>query len=275
MFTKKLHNKAKKYLILFKKYYIILNRIVINVRGVAMSVYAMSDLHLALGVDKPMDIFGKGWSDYMQRIQTNWNNIVGDNDIVIVGGDVSWAMYLDECHQDFEYIERLKGKKIILKGNHDYWWESVTKLNNFVNSNGYGSISFLYNNSFVAENYAICGTRGWILPKDSRFKQDDQKSYDRELIRFELSASNMLENIKMSDSQLNRVAVFHYPPFTSTGEFDENVLELLKKYGIQKCIYGHLHGRSAVSAFEGEHDGIKYKLVSSDYMNFEPCNLNF
>ena len=246
-----------------------------NLRGVAMSVYAMSDLHLALGVDKPMDIFGKGWSDYMQRIQANWNSVVGDDDTVIVGGDISWAMYLDECHPDFEYIERLRGKKIILKGNHDYWWESVTKLNNFVKSNGYDSITFLYNNSYVVEKFVICGTRGWILPDDDRFKQDDQKAYDRELIRFELSASHMLENIKSYDKPLERVAVFHYPPFTKAGKFDEGVLELLKKYGIQKCIYGHLHGRSTDIAFEGEYDGIKYKLVSSDYMKFEPCNVNF
>ncbi len=240
-----------------------------------MSVYAMSDLHLALGVDKPMDIFGKGWSDYMQRIQTNWNNIVRDDDIVIVGGDISWAMYLDECHPDFEYIEQLNGKKIILKGNHDYWWESSAKLNNFVSTNGYGSISFLYNNSFVAEGYAICGTRGWLLPDDERFKQDDQKAYDRELIRFELSASHMTESIKTIDRTLERVAVFHYPPFAKNGRFDEGLQQLLKKYSIQKCIYGHLHGKSSENAIEGEYDGIKYKLVSSDYMKFEPCNLNF
>ena len=113
-----------------------------------MSVYTMSDLHLALGVDKPMDIFGKGWSDYMQRIEDNWNNLVKSEDTVIIGGDVSWAMYLDECHRDFDYIQKLNGIKIILKGNHDYWWESITKLKKFVNDNGYDSIKFLYNNSF-------------------------------------------------------------------------------------------------------------------------------
>ncbi len=240
-----------------------------------MSVYAMSDLHLALGVDKPMDIFGRGWSDYMQRIQTNWNSIVDGDDTVIIGGDVSWAMYLDECHADFDYIEHLNGKKIIAKGNHDYWWESTAKLNNFVHANGYGSISFLYNNSFVVENYAICGTRGWLLPGDDRFKQDDQKAYNRELIRFELSASHMLQNIQATNLPIERVAVFHYPPFTKSGEFDDAVVELLKKYGIQKCMYGHLHGKSSQTALEGEYDGIKYKLVSSDYMKFEPCNVNF
>ena len=240
-----------------------------------MSVYTMSDLHLALGVDKPMDIFGKGWSDYMQRIEDNWNNLVKSEDTVIIGGDVSWAMYLDECNPDFDYIQKLNGTKIILKGNHDYWWESITKLKKFVADNNYDSIKFLYNNSYVVEDYVICGTRGWLVPGDSRFKLDDKKAYDRELIRFELSLTDMLNNIKSSQKPLTRVAVFHYPPFTKDGEFDEGVIELLKKYQIQKCIYGHLHGKSSEIAKEGEHHGITFKLVSSDYMKFLPCNLNF
>lgn len=240
-----------------------------------MSVYTMSDLHLALGVDKPMDVFGKGWSDYMQRIRENWNNVVKREDTVVIGGDVSWAMYLDQCHPDFDYIQKLNGKKIILKGNHDYWWESITKLNKFVLDNGYDSIKFLYNNSYVVEDFVLCGTRGWLVPGDLRFKQDDDKAYNRELIRFELSATDMEQKVQTTEKQLTRVAVFHYPPFSKDGEFDSGVMTLLKKYKIQKCIYGHLHGKSCETAIEGDMDGIEFKLVSSDYMKFLPCNLNF
>lgn len=243
--------------------------------GVAMSVYAMSDLHLALGVDKPMDVFGSGWSDYMQKIESNWNNTVNDEDTVIIGGDVSWAMYLGECYKDFSFIENLKGTKIISKGNHDYWWESITKLNRYVADNGFNSIKFMYNNSFIVEDYAICGTRGWLLPGDDRFKTDDKKAYDRELIRFEISLSDMLKSTEQTVKSYQKVAVFHYPPFDKNGVFDPGVCELLNKYNIKKCIYGHLHGKSTQTAIEGEHSGIKYKLVSSDYMKFQPCNLNF
>ncbi len=240
-----------------------------------MSVYAMSDLHLALSADKPMDVFGSGWSDYMQKIECNWNSTVCKEDTVIVGGDVSWAMYLDECHNDFAYLERLNGTKIILKGNHDYWWESVTKLNRFVENGGYGSIKFLYNNSYIIEDYAICGSRLWLVPGDDRFRADDQKAFDRELIRFELSANSMLSNIEKFGKECTRVAVFHYPPFSRGGEFDPVVIEMLKKFGIQKCIYGHLHGKSCEMAHCGVYEGIDFRLVSSDYMKFQPCNLNF
>ncbi len=240
-----------------------------------MSVFAMSDLHLALSVDKPMDVFGGGWSDYMDRIRTNWNNTVAPGDTVIVGGDVSWAMYLGECKPDFDYINALNGTKIISKGNHDYWWESITKLNRFAEDNGYSTIKFMHNNSFVVENYAICGTRGWLLPGSDQFKSDDRKMYEREQVRLELSAQHMVENIGEAQCITEKVAVLHYPPVDKEQNPDEGFHSVMKKYGITKCIYGHLHGRSCENAFCGEYDGIKYRLVSSDYMKFQPCNLNF
>ncbi len=240
-----------------------------------MSVFAMSDLHLSLSADKPMDVFGRGWSDYMERIRTNWNNLVSAEDTVIIGGDVSWAMYLSQCKPDFDYIQALNGTKIISKGNHDYWWESITKLDKFVADNGYDSIKFMHNNSYIVENYGLCGARGWILPGNDQFKTDDRKMYERELIRLELSAQHLVTALTNRDDVSDRVAVLHYPPVDKEHIPDDGFHSVMKRYGITKCIYGHLHGRSCENAFNGEYDGIEYRLVSSDYMNFEPCNLNF
>ena len=240
-----------------------------------MSVFAMSDLHLSLSADKPMDVFGGGWSDYMDRIRTNWNEVVSPDDTVIIGGDVSWAMYLTQCKADFDYIEALNGVKIISKGNHDYWWESITKLDRFVADSGYTTIKFMHNNSYIIENYGICGTRGWLLPGSEQFKTDDRKMYDRELIRLELSAQHLISSLTDRDDVTERVAVMHYPPVDRSQQPDEGFHSIMKKYDITKCIYGHLHGRSCENALCGEVDGIKYRLVSSDYMKFLPCNLNF
>ena len=244
-------------------------------RGVLVAVYALSDLHLALSIDKPMDVFGGRWNDYMERIKENWNSTVSDTDTVIVGGDVSWAMYLADCDEDFSYIHNLNGRKIISKGNHDYWWDSLTKLNKYISDNGFSSISFLHNNSYIIENYAICGTRGWINPGENSLG-DDRKIYDRELCRLELSASDMENRITQSDkTDYERVAVLHYPPVLSDGNIDTHIEAILKKFNITKCIYGHLHGASCDNSFNREHNGIKYQLVSSDYMKFQPYNLNF
>ena len=244
-------------------------------RGVLMAVYAMSDLHLALSADKPMDVFGGRWSDYMQRICVNWNSIVGNDDTVLIGGDVSWAMYLAQCDADFDFINRLNGSKIISKGNHDYWWESITKMNAYLEKKGFDTISFLHNNSYIAENYAICGTRGWTIPSSDSFAAADAKMYERELARLALSADAMENKICANGGDFEKIAVLHYPPVTSDGVLDDGVGAILKKHGVTKCIYGHLHGAACANAFCGETDGIKFRLVSSDYMNFEPCNLNF
>ena len=241
-----------------------------------MAVYAMSDLHLALSADKPIDVFGGRWDDYMQRICDNWNATVGCGDTVLIGGDVSWAMYLSQCDADFDFINRLSGRKIISKGNHDYWWESITKMNTYLAEKGFDTISFMHNNSFLIENYAICGTRGWTIPSSDNFGTADVKMYERELNRLALSAQDMRRAIERSGRfDFERVAVLHYPPVTSDGMVDDGIAALLKENGITKCIYGHLHGAACANAFCGENDGIKYRLVSSDFMNFEPCNLNF
>ena len=152
-----------------------------------MSVFAISDLHLALGIDKPMDIFGARWANYMERLESNWNNTVGENDYVLVPGDISWATYLEQAYRDFLFLDRLPGKKIISKGNHDYWWTTKSKLDKFVAENGFSSISFLHNNSYTVEKAAICGTRGWNMPGEAGFSDEDEKIYLRELQRLELS----------------------------------------------------------------------------------------
>lgn len=233
-----------------------------------MSIYTISDLHLSLSIDKPMDVFGTSWENYMERLRLNWNDIVKTNDTVIIGGDVSWATYLGECEKDFGYIHSLNGKKIILKGNHDYWWESISKLNNYVSSNGFESISFLYNNSYNIDGIAICGTRGWIDPSYDSFKSDDEKIYLRELARLELS----LQSAQKFD--VNEKYVFlHYPPVTKDLKINEDYGAMFKKYGVSKCFYGHLHAKASKNALEKTVSDIEYKLVSSDYLRFIPYKI--
>lgn len=238
-----------------------------------MSVYAMSDLHLALSADKPMDVFGGRWNDYMERIMDNWNSLVSDEDTVLIGGDVSWAMYLGECKADFDYIEALNGTKIISKGNHDYWWESITKLNKYLADGGYKSIHFLHNNSYIVQDYGICGARGWTIPGSDSFKADDLRLYERELGRLELSAQDMDRHLQGRD--LVRVAMLHYPPVDKDGVVDPGFADVMQRYGISLCLYGHLHSHAAAGAFNGVVGGTEYRLVSSDYMNFIPYKLNF
>lgn len=233
-----------------------------------MSIYTISDLHLAFGVDKPMDIFGYGWENYMERTESNWKSIIKDHDTVIIGGDISWGTYLDDVKPDFDFIESLPGKKILLKGNHDYWWESLTKLKKFTAQMGYKTIEFLHNTSFVTENTAICGTRGWIDPSTDNFKTDDEKIYLRELGRMELS---LMEGAKHNPDKI--IAVLHYPPVTKDKTINTDYLELFKKYSVSTCVYGHLHSSSHKNAFEGVQEGIEFKLVSADYVHFTPQKL--
>lgn len=229
-----------------------------------MSIFTISDLHLPLGIDKPMDIFGKKWDNYVQRIQENWQSTVKENDTVILGGDFSWATYLSQSYKDFEFLHDLNGKKILLKGNHDYWWSTLNKLNEFTKTNGFSDVSFLQNNVFTAENIAICGTRGWTLDISS---PDDKKIYERELIRLRLSIEEALK------ADCEEIYVFtHYPPVTNqipTTRFHG----ILKEYGIKKCIYGHLHGASHMTALTGLHNEIEYILASADYIEFMPILL--
>lgn len=229
-----------------------------------MSVYAIADLHLALGIDKPMDIFGGRWANYMEKLKNNWIEVVKADDTVIIPGDVSWATYIENAYEDFKFIEALPGRKIISKGNHDYWWTTTSKLNKYLDSNDLKTISFMQNNSYNIENLAICGTRGWKCPGEDDFKKDDEKIYNREIERLELSlkASSGFEYDK-------RLVFLHYPPVTLKSQ-ESGFINVMKKYGITRCYYGHLHGEGIKGALEGDYEGIELKLISADYLNFMP-----
>ena len=231
-----------------------------------MSIFAISDLHLSFNSEKPMDIFGKKWESYVQRLEENWNSLVSYDDFVVVPGDISWATYLEETSKDFDYINNLNGKKIILKGNHDYWWTTANKMNNFVKDNSFDTVSFIQNNAFFADKTAICGTRGWMLPND-KTSELNKKIFEREKLRLVLS----LECAKKSGAE-NIIAALHYPPVEKDNS-NQDFLDIMKQYGVKLCIYGHLHAQSQKNAVQGEVSGVELKLVSCDYLNFVPCKL--
>lgn len=235
-----------------------------------MSIYAISDLHLSNNTNKSMEVFGEKWLGYTEKLFDNWKRTVTDADTVVIGGDVSWEMNLKNCAKDFEFIHKLPGRKIISKGNHDYWWETVTKMKKFISENGFTSIEFLYNNFYVAEGVAICGTRWFEDPESDNFKKDDLKTYAHELVRLE----NSLKEAKKSGCE-KILAVLHYPPFTPDGEVNRDIKNMFEKYNVEKCIYGHLHGAGLKNVKEGCFFGTNYHLTSADYLDFLPIHINF
>lgn len=227
-----------------------------------MALYAISDLHLAFNVDKPMDIFGERWLNHDEKIKNNWINKINESDTVLIAGDISWSIKSDDSKVDLDWIDALPGKKIISKGNHDYWWGSISKLNAM-----YENTKFLQNNFYVYEDYAICGTRGWICPESDKFTSKDDKIYSREQIRLRLS----LESAKKAGYS-KFIVMIHYPPIGE--EFKENAFtKIFKEYSVDKVIYGHLHGPSNVKATEGVIDGIEYIMTSCDFINFDPLKI--
>lgn len=228
-----------------------------------MAIFAISDLHLSLSCDKPMDIFGKNWTNYSERIEEQWNKSVKEDDLVIIPGDISWATYLDECYEDFNFINNLKGKKIILKGNHDYWWTTLNKMNKYVEENGFSTIKFLQNNSYQYENFSICGTRGWSI-KASSTNELNSKIFDREKRRLILS----LEDAKQkSDGEI--IVAMHYPPVEKEN-MNIDFIDIMKQYDVKICIYGHLHAQSIKNAITGDFCGVDLRLVSCDSIDFSP-----
>lgn len=229
-----------------------------------MALFAISDLHLPLGVDKPMDIFGKNWENYVERLRENWQSVVSEEDTVVMPGDFSWATYIDESKADFDFLCKLPGKKIILKGNHDYWWTTMNKLKEFVADNGYDNVFFLQNNSYEYGDISICGTRGWQTPQPS-LSGEDKKIYDREVLRLELS-------IKSAKNPDNVIVFTHFPPILK--DYRENsMVDMLNKYNIKECIFGHIHSQGIKNVIEGDVQGINYSLVSCDYREFMPVKI--
>ena len=232
-----------------------------------MALYTISDLHLPIGIDKPMDIFGSKWSNYVERVKTNWENIVTENDTVVLPGDISWATYLEQSIPDFRFVDNLPGKKIVLKGNHDFWWTTMSKLTKFLNDNEFNSVSFLQNNAFFYGDRAICGTRGWSYTGTGDATDEDKRIYERELGRLELSIADAK---KKNPKQI--IVFFHYPPTNIT--FDDNgFTKIMKENDVHLCIFGHIHNAKFQNVPDGVHDGIKYMLVSCDYTDFTPVKL--
>ena len=227
-----------------------------------MALYAISDLHLAFNNDKPMDIFGEKWFKHDEKIKNNWLSQIDEKDTILIAGDISWAMKESESMADLEWIENLPGKKIISKGNHDYWWNSITKLNS-----KFENTKFLQNNYYVYGDYAICGSRGWICPGTDRFTEKDEKIYLRELIRLRLS----LDAAK--NAGFNKfIVMIHYPPTNEKFE-ESDFVKIFKEYNVEKVIYGHLHGPALHRVLNGERDGVEYVMTSADYIDFNPVKI--
>lgn len=227
-----------------------------------MALYAISDLHLASSGEKPMDIFGAKWANHDEKIKDNWNRIVKNEDTVLIAGDISWSMNIENGREDLEFINALPGKKIFVRGNHDYWWNSIKKLNLM-----FENMNFIQNNFFVYEDYAICGSRGWLLKNSPKFNTHDQKVYDRELIRLKLSLD---EAVKCGYKKI--ICMIHYPPvFPSI--LDNEFTRIFQSYKVEKVIYGHIHGGGLSNVFEGGNQDVEYILTSCDYIDFTPIKI--
>lgn len=228
-----------------------------------MALYAIGDLHLSIGSNKPMDIFGSKWENHTEKLRSSFSSLTRD-DVTVICGDLSWGMDLSEAREDFLFIDALPGKKIILKGNHDYWWSTASKAKSFFAANGITTIGILNNNCFFyGEEAAICGTRGWFYEEETG-SEHDKKIMNRELLRLETS-------LKAAGDRAIYVFL-HYPPKYGAYVCME-ILELFEEYGVRMCCAGHIHGKSLQGVFEGEYHGTEYKMVSADYLNFSPLHI--
>lgn len=227
-----------------------------------MALYAIGDLHLSLGAEKPMDVFGGKWIGYMDKLREGMS-VIGPEDTTVLLGDLSWALDLQGAKKDFAWINEIPGRKIILKGNHDYWWSTAAKFYKFCQENDFQDQWILNNNHYEYDGWAICGTRGWFFEED-RGGTHDEKVFRRELIRLETS-------LKSAGDQ-NKMVFLHYPPRYKGYECRE-IIELLERYEVRRCFYGHLHSESHKLAVEGLWGGVEYRLVSADYIGFKPVTV--
>lgn len=225
-----------------------------------MALFAIADLHLSLGSNKPMDVF-EGWRDYVARLEDNWRRTVKEEDTVVIAGDISWAMKLEETYKDFSFIHSLPGKKLLLKGNHDYWWSTKSKIDTYLSENGFDSMQIVHNNSYPVGEYAVCGTRGWLYNAAS---DEDIKIVKREVGRLTASIEHALAQ------GLQPIVFLHYPPVYD-GMVCKEILQVLLDRGIRQCYFGHIHGTQASKrAVTGEYQGIELHLISCDYLGFLP-----
>ena len=227
-----------------------------------MALYCIGDLHLCLGAPKPMDVFGGAWVGYMDKLKEGLS-VIGPEDTTVLCGDLSWALGLEASQADFAWINSIPGRKIILKGNHDYWWSTANKFYKFCEANGFSDMWILNNNCYEYDGFALCGTRGWFF-EEEKSGQHDEKVFRRELMRLEASLKAAGEKEKL--------VFLHYPP-KYRGYNCEPIIDLLHRYGVRRCFYGHLHSDSHKLAVEGLWDGVEYKLVAADYTGFRPVRV--
>ena len=220
-----------------------------------MALYAIGDTHLSLSCNKPMDVFGGAWENYVDKLVDGFS-VVNPEDTVILCGDLSWGMSLEQAEADFAFLDQLPGKKLLMKGNHDYWWTTAKKMNRFFQEKGFESFSLLHNNCHFYNDVALCGTRGWFFEENG-----DPKVFNRELIRLETSLKAAGEKEKF--------CFLHYPP-RYQGYICQEIVDLLEQYRVKACYYGHLHGGSHRLAMEGMYNSVEYHLVSADYLGFKP-----
>ena len=227
-----------------------------------MKIYAISDLHLSNSCDKPMDVFGGNWENYTEKIKDNWNAKVSKDDLILIAGDISWGMKLEEATADLEWIHKLPGKKIIIKGNHEYWWKSISSVRSILPE----SIMAIQNDAIKIEGYIICGTRGWTVPeKNKELLEEDLKIYKREVERLKLSL--MSARVLQTNGE-KIIAMIHYPPFNSDKE-DNELTALLEEYGVETVVFGHIHGYTNCERVTHKN-GITYYFTSCDHINNDP-----
>lgn len=225
-----------------------------------MALYAIADLHLSLGADKPMDVF-RGWENYVERLEKNWRSLVTDADTVVIAGDISWGMKLEETERDFAFLNRLPGKKLLLKGNHDYWWSTRNKIDTYFAQRGFDTMRIVFNSAERVGDITVCGTRGWLYNAETA---EDRKIVARENGR-------LIASLKAAQVLGGTPVVFlHYPPVYDTAECAA-LLDTMQEYGVRDCYFGHIHGdHAAKKAPVGEYKGIRMHLVSCDYIRFMP-----
>lgn len=236
-----------------------------------MALYSISDLHLSLSVPKPMDVFGHRWQGYTEKIEKAWRAVVTENDTVVIPGDISWAMRLPEALEDFKFIASLPGKKLLGKGNHDYWWTTLTKMRDFLSENGIEGIDFLFNNAYVTQGHIVCGTRGWFT--EERLQNIKASDYElvsaREALRLKASLDAAKALSETPDGKGLPIVVYLHFPAVFEDFANEKFVSLMREYGVSECLFGHIHGKYNVpSSFE--YGGIKMRLISADFLNFTP-----
>ncbi len=225
-----------------------------------MALFVIGDTHLSLSVNKPMDVFG-GWQNYMQRLEENWKAVVQPEDTVVIPGDVSWGMSMEEAKADFTFLHQLPGKKILMKGNHDYWWTTRSKMDKFFEENQFTTLTVLHNSSISAEGVSLCGSRGWMFEQG---QEHDKKLITRECGRIRAS----LQDAKRFGEQ-EKILFLHYPPIFMQDSIPE-FLELMQEYGVKRCYYGHIHSQGCRYAFQGDWNGVHLEMISADFLRFTP-----